>query len=61
MIIHYRKADRIDILDALTAGKNPPIKPIIPVKVRAPWITLEVNAKLKESSENEPKFSVEIE
>jgi hypothetical protein len=61
MVIHYRRAASIDILEALTAGKKPPIKPIIPVNVRAPWMTFDVNAKLKESSENEPKFNVDIE
>jgi hypothetical protein len=57
----YRKADRIDILAAFRAGKNPPTKPMMRENVMAPVNTELVIEKLNDNSVNDPKFNVEIE
>jgi hypothetical protein len=57
----YRRADRIDILEAFRAGKNPPTKPITNENIIDPEKTELVIEKLNDNSVNEPKFNVEIE
>jgi len=54
-------ACKIFILAARTDGRNPPRNPIATAKSRDEIIIDGDNAKLNASSENEPKFKVEIE
>jgi hypothetical protein len=61
VIVNYRSADRIDILEAFRAGKKPPTKPITSENIIDPENTELVIEKLKDNSVNDPKFNVEIE
>ena len=60
---NYRPRSALTILslEALTAGAKPPINPMISANINDEINISELKANEKESSENELKFSVEIE
>lgn len=57
----YRSADRIDILEAFRAGRNPPTIPMTSENIIDPENTELVIEKLNDNSVNDPKFNVDIE